>query len=403
MSSIKAILRKKANKEGLFPIVIRITKKGNSSFQYTGQYIDEKFWDTANHRVKKSHSNSTRLNNLIIKKLAEVNEKYLEVITGNEEASVQNIKAKLEKDKRSKDFFFVAEIHLSNLKNRNNLHQVKTEEGRLKVFKKFIKSEHIALEDINTSLLKRFQGYLTKTSKIAPRTIANYLILIRTIYNIAISEDLVDRKYYPFGKGKIQIKIPESEKIGLNEEEVSLLENCNSLSDAQQHALNVWLFSFYFAGMRIGDVLQTRWSDFIDSRLHYRMNKNQKLVTLKTPDKAQLILNKYKGLKNKKDDFIFPEMKKADMRDPNDVLTKTQTATRKFNRHLKNIAEIVKINKPLSCHISRHSFASIAGQSINIQTLQKLYRHNSITTTINYQNSFIHKDFDDALDSVINF
>lgn len=38
-----------------------------------------------------------------------------------------------------------------------------------------------------------------------------------------------------------------------------------------------------------------------------------------------------------------------------------------------------------------------------IQMLQKLYRHPSITTTVNYQSNFIHKDVDDALENVIGF
>lgn len=182
-----------------------------------------------------------------------------------------------------------------------------------------------------------------------------------------------------------------------------MLENLKLESSAQQHALNVWLVSFYFAGIRIGDVLQLKWSDFIDDRLHYRMNKNQKLVILKIPKKAIPIINQYKESQKNKNDFIFPEMKKANMKDPEDIIRKTQTATRCFNRHLKKIAKIVGIEKNLSCHIARHSFASIAGNSINIQILQKLYRHSSITTTINYQANFIHKDFDEALDSVVNF
>ena len=161
--------------------------------------------------------------------------------------------------------------------------------------------------------------------------------------------------------------------------------------------------SFYFAGIRIGDVLQLKWSDFIYGRLYYGMNKNKKLVTLKIPEKVLPILHQYKGSKTHKNDFVFPEMKKANMKDPEDVLRKTQTATKSFNRHLKKIANLAGIEKNLSCYITRHSFASIAGNSINIQILQKLYRHSSITTTINYQANFIHKDFDEALDKVINF
>ncbi|TDN93417.1 hypothetical protein DET49_104148 [Salegentibacter sp. 24] len=35
--------------------------------------------------------------------------------------------------------------------------------------------------------------------------------------------------------------------------------------------------------------------------------------------------------------------------------------------------------------------------------LQKLYRHSDLKTTLNYKANFIHKEADDALDSVINF
>lgn len=54
-------------------------------------------------------------------------------------------------------------------------------------------------------------------------------------------------------------------------------------------------------------------------------------------------------------------------------------------------------------HITRHSFGNIAGDKIPIQMLQKLYRHSSITTTINYQANFMHRETDDALEKVINF
>src|SRR5690554_6597601 len=71
MSSVKAILRKKQNKQGQFPIAIRITKNRKSSYLYTGHYVNLNQWDDTKHMVKKNHPNSTRLNNLILQKLSE--------------------------------------------------------------------------------------------------------------------------------------------------------------------------------------------------------------------------------------------------------------------------------------------------------------------------------------------
>lgn len=75
---------------------------------------------------------------------------------------------------------------------------------------------------------------------------------------------IVDRKHYPFGADKIRIKFPETEKIGLSVEEMQTLESLKDLTLQEEHARNVWLFSFFLAGMRVGDVLQIRWSDIYD-------------------------------------------------------------------------------------------------------------------------------------------
>ena len=118
----------------------------------------------------------------------------------------------------------------------------------------------------------------------------------------------------------------------------------------------------FFAGIRISDVVKLRWSDFQDNRLYYVMNKNAE-----------------------------------------EVFRKTKNATKLFNKYLKRIASQCDIDKNLSNHIARHSFGNIAGDKIHPLMLQKLYRHSDLKTTLNYQANFIHKDADNALDSVINF
>ncbi len=67
------------------------------------------------------------------------------------------------------------------------------------------------------------------------------------------------------------------------------------------------------------------------------------------------------------------------------------------------VAPEAKIEKKMTMHIARHTFGNISGDKIPIQMLQKLYRQSSITTTIGYPQNFIHKDADDALDSVLAF
>lgn len=114
-------------------------------------------------------------------------------------------------------------------------------------------------------------------------------------------------------------------------------------------------------------------------------------------------MDAYSEAQEHPNDFIFPEMKKANLKSAKDILAKTKTANKKFNKYLDTIAQKAGITKKLTMHIARHTFGSISGDKIPVQTLQRLYRHSSITTTIQYQSNFIHKDFDEALDSVTNF
>ncbi len=402
MASISVVLRKKKNSKNELPIAVRITKNRKSSFLYTGQYIEEKFWDVKKQRVKKSHPNSTRLNNFILKKLSEANEKLLELESIDEPVSAQNVTKEIKSVKKANSFFELAEVYLQQLETNGKFNRSKAERPRIKIFREFLKRKNINFNDITEVLLRQFQAYLRDTRGVSDRTVANYMIVIRTIFNLAIRDGIVDAKYYPFGRGGIVIKLPQSMKIGLTAEEVKALEEIDLSDDkAQWHSRNVWLFSFYFAGMRVSDVLSVKWSDFKDGRLYYRMGKNSKVLSLKVPQKALSILALYEGDRSSMDDFVFPELRKADLNSKKDIQLKIANSTKTLNKHLDRVGKRLELDKPLKTHIARHTFGSISGDKIPIQMLQKLYRHSDITTTINYQKSFILKDADDALEAVL--
>lgn len=401
MSTISAILRKKANKKGQYPIYLRITKDRKSTFINLEQYINKSDWDEKAKRVRKSHPNSVRLNNLISKRISEAGAKIIDMDIGVHNQDVKSIRKKLINS--DNDFFTVADNYLNNLERLEKYTQLNSDKPRVNSFRFFLKCEKFPLEQITVPLLKSFQTYLIE-KKLSQRTITNYLIIIRTIYNYAIRDGIVDAKHYPFGRNKMQIKFPETQKVGLTEEEVKKMENLELEVGSQEwHARNVWLFSFYFAGIRVADVLKTKWSEIQDGRLQYRMNKNQKLVSLKIPDKILVILSYYKKDKTANDDYIFPELKGIDQQNKKAIVGTTSNADKNLNKYLKRIAKLAGIDKKITMHISRHTFGNISGDKISIQMLQKLYRHSSITTTVNYQSNFIHKDVDDALDSVIGF
>ena len=444
MSSVKLILWKyKKKKDNTCPVVVRITKDRKPKYIYTVYYIAEKDWNAETSTVKKSHPNSKRLNNFLLAKLAEATDVALEVEKNNEVASSKEIKKKVARKGRTVSFFdfgaqrvkskydsqvySVAKAERSILcnieefvnhkKSQPRASAIKAIEERRKEriskgrkpgysfldeLKVFNQNKSLYFQDINESFLSQFKTFCVSYLGMKTRTITNQLIFIRTLFSEAIKEGIVEEKYYPFAGEKEKIRIGSGLKIGLTKEEVEVIEGIEFEEGSQLwHTRNVWLVAFYFAGIRITDVVNLIWGDFNDGRLFYVMNKNEKPVSLKVPEKAEEILKFYRNAKTKKSDFVFPYMNKANINDPQDMFVKARNASRLLNKYLKRLAKLCGIDKNLSNHIARHTFGNIAGDRIHPLMLQKLYRHSDLKTTINYQANFIHKEADEALESVI--
>lgn len=402
MASVKIVLRKKQNKDGTYPLALRITKDRKTSFVHLGHHLLESFWDEEKCRVKKTHPNSVRLNNLISKKLTEAEDNLIELEVQKTDVSSASIKRKIQVPK-NETFFARAELHLENLKKQKKYNRYVADKGKISVFKQFLDNSDIAFPAITAQVISKYTTHL-KSKNLAAHTIIAYLSIIRNIFNQAIRDGLVEEKYTPFDGNKLSIKPPRSLKVGLSIEDVKSIENIELPSGSFiNHARNIWLISFYFAGMRVSDVLRLKWTDFQNDRLYYTMGKNKKAGSLILSEKVQNILSQYREQKNAHN-LVFSDLQMLpDINDSYAVEKRIKATNTKLNPALKDLAIKLNISQKLTMHIARHTFGNISGDKIPIQMLQKLYRHSSITTTIGYQSNFIHKEADDALNAVINF
>lgn len=411
MSTVKIVIRQKPNSDGTLPLCLRVTKDRKSTFVHLGYAVNETDWDAAAQRVKKTHPNSARLNNLLIKKLADYTDKTLELEATKQDVTVRAIRQKI-KPTTAATFFPQAQAYLDALQKSGKYNEYTANKPRIGHFKEFLKNQDISFTDITVGCLDNFVVYLRsrttkgkkgKVKKLGERTIMNHLSAIRSVFAYAKRQEAIDGKHTPFGKGKIAIRFPDSKKEGLNAEEVEALETVDLADPRHHHARNLWLFSFYFAGMRASDVFRLRWSDFSDGRLYYAMNKNDKGDSLKVPAKAHAILEQYRQFKENEGDLVFPELRDVDLTD--DFKTERTIAfkTSAIDKILRlYVAPAVGITKKLTMHIARHTFGKLAGNKIQIKTLQKLYRHTHLSTTAMYQQNFDHDEADNALDAVIN-
>ena len=403
MASISPIIRiNRAKSNDTVPIQIRVTYKRNSCKINIGHRIMQRDWDDEKKRVKKSHDNSVRLNNLIQNFISKIDNYIIEKEASNEPVVFAEIKEKVfNKTNTANTFKEYSLEYLEDLHKEKKYAQFGSSRAQVNKMIAFF-GDYATFSALTVNHIKKFKVFLKSNYNQSQRSIVNHLIVLRAICNKAIRDGLMNKNDYPFGGEGVVIRIPNSIKVGLNLEEIKLLELAKIKSfTSKWNARNAFLLSFYFAGARISDVLRIKWTDIVDGRLHYKMGKNNKVGSIAVAKKANDILEQYKTKRWSKEEFVLPELNNADLSDEKDVYRKIITATKKYNKWLKKLADEVGIEKKVTCHIARHSFGNISGDKIPVQMLQKLYRHSDITTTINYQQSFINKDTDDALALVI--
>lgn len=405
MATIKIICRARPNKDGLHPLQLRITKNKRSVRINLGKTIKASDWDDQKRVIKSSHPNSKRLNNFLQSKLIEANQHLIDLEVKSPDYSLEMIKDLLVKKTNPTTVFAQCDLFFENIKLAKKFNRYSGEMAAVNHLKRFRGQKDMNFEDMTVNFLKKFKAYLIGDVGVSERSAVNYLITLRSIFNCAISSGVVDQVHYPFGRGKISCKRPDSEKIGLDDWEVKLIEDIKlDPKSFQHHARNVWLFSFYFAGMRASDVLRLTWDRLKGDRLYYTMGKNHKSDSVKISTKAKVIIDQYENRKVAPHNLVFPDLANVeDFKDRAEVQRKLKYRIRKLNKALEDIREQLGLQKSLTMHIARHTFGNIAGDRIPIQRLQQLYRHSSILTTINYQKAFLYKGTDDALDEVLDF
>ena len=295
--------------------------------------------------------------------------------------------------------------------------------NKLDAFRKKRRMADITVADMTVELLTRFENFLHKWENerepgklLHPNTIEVQFNILRTLVHRAIEVGIMEASKDPFlvfkyrGVKTIKEKLDDSEMeriINLELEEGSLIWHCK----------NYFLFSYYCAGIRAADLIQLRWGNVTASgRLHYQMGKNHKERDLLLVEQAIKILRHYQREDAKASDYIFPllsndaeyagyvtQADKDRMRPElrhkmyQDISSKNAL----INKYLKKIAEKAEIEKPLSMHISRHSFAHIAQESgAESSAIKNILGHSNLATTERYMGSFDTTKTDETLRNV---
>ena len=236
---------------------------------------------------------------------------------------------------------------------------------RLQEFKPNAKAE-----DINLKFIEKFDDFLRERSNIKESGLFNRHKNLKTFILYLIKNNYIkDNPYRDF-------KMPKcNQKFGyVTEKELEKILNTDFSDHKNAETIKQIKDMFLFScntGLRFSDVVALKWENVINMN-HIVLNtkKNNKKATIPLSRNAKLILMQHKKHRLEQ---VFPK------------ITNAHT-----NRVLKEIAKICDINKNITFHMGRHSFATIlANYNVNPFHIAQLMTHSSMKQTMTYVNSSV--------------
>jgi len=399
MASVTIIFRKdKLNAKNEAPIHFRIIKNRKISYISSGIMLPQSHWDEKKGRVKSVHKNSARLNSYLSNKFTEIQDTVLEHETKFKSLTSKSLK-EIAFGKKPSDFFAFADEVVNTYKTQKKFRTYYKNLTTINKLKGYRPLTRLTFQDITPEFLIKYEQYLITHHGNKTNTINKDMKFLRQLFNEAIRQDVIEFHINPFRKYKL--KLEKTRRDYLIEEEITKLE-AFLISPGSRLDLHkdMFIFATYTGGIRISDILKLQWKNFDGTHLHIVIKKTGVQVSIKVPNKALEILKKYSKIQNNNESFIFPMLpQNTSINDPQELDLAISRATASVNKNLKIIAKEAGIEKNLSFHISRHTFAVMAlKKGISIDKVSKLMAHSAIRETQVYA-KIVNEDLDKAMDA----
>jgi site-specific recombinase XerD len=390
-------LKRKKRKDGTIPIYIRITEDRKSRYRSTGIAVKNSDWNSNSKKVSTSHRRYQHLNIQLRHQLSEV-EEIKRQLYKTDSLSMSAIMNELSEDTDTRSILHQAKEYRKHLDNDrywehrhfgvviNNLSAFIEKNGH---------SDR--LDKLNSDWITGLQDYLIKDVGNGNNTVRKKMQRVRSMIRWLIKTNEI--KDDPFAKVDPVARTETNQKTKLTFEQIEAIKNLQLKQGSDLwHVRNFFMYSFYNAGIRFGDLCCLTWENIIDGRLIYEMNKTGSRKSIQQMEPMRQILDLYRT-----DDctgYIFPILQK-DFTAPGELRKRISSNNVIVNRHLKAIAKKAGIQANISFHVSRHSFANYAlKKGMDLYSISKALGHSDLKISEEYINSFDEELLDKSMDKL---
>ncbi|WEA01864.1 site-specific integrase [Mucilaginibacter sp. SJ] len=374
------VKRSKTNSEGLAPVYLRITVDGVRIEVSSKRYVNPDKWNTNGQKLTGSNEDVKSINAYLKTLEHQVYDVHRDMIERKVLISAPNLKDRLLGGKPSPGKMLVPIFQEHNRQvaaligkeyAKGTLDRYETSLKHTQAFLQWkFNSSDIDIRAIDHEFIMAYDFYLRSERSCSNNSTVKYLKNFKKIILICIANGWLDKD--PFVKYKPKVK--EVKRDFLNAEELEVMANKKLVSDRVSQVRDIFLFSCY-TGLAYADVKKLKRTEIvtgIDGQKWVYTSRQKTDTSSRIPllQQAMELMAKYEE---------HPQC-------VNDGLLLPVLSNQKMNSYLKEIADACCINKELTYHIARHTFATTVtlANGVSIESVSKMLGHTNIKTTQHY-------------------
>lgn len=359
-------------------IYCRISICGVKAPFYTKLKINPKYWDQETKRGKGRSKEIPRINLALSKLETEITEAYEKIRERRKKVDPFYLRDYLQGNVQDKEnvsiltYFdqFNSElderVKAEDLTDETRIRYVNTRERLSKFIKEKYQRDDLYLDEIDVRFARRFRLFICTNYKCKNNTAQKYVQKLKTVITDAwgnsflVSDKLIRHK----------LKYDHTNRTYLTWAELKRIMQKKFYSERLEKVRDMFVFAC-FTGMAYGDIRSLTEENFNlmndnNEWIDKDRNKTKVKAEILFSDIPKLIIEKYKD--RRINNRLIPII-----------------SNQKCNDYLKEIAALCKVNKNLTCHVARHTFATTVTltEGVPLESISKMLGHtNTVTTQI---------------------
>jgi site-specific recombinase XerD len=364
---------------GPIPVWVRITVNGKRAETPSGRECEPAQWNSSAGRLKGTKEDVKSFNAYLDNLQSKVYEAHRQLTEADALVTAETIRnkfmGKTEKPRLLLEIFTEHNKKMAALLGKEYTKGTLCRyETSLKHTRNFLRWKYnlfdIDIKKVDHAFINEYEFYLRSERKCANNSAVKYIKNFGKIIRICIANRWLI--YNPFLNYKNKIKTVD--RVYLTTEELQDIATKDMATDRLTQVRDIFLFCC-FTGLAYADVKKLRRWEIVtgvDGEKWLSINRLKTNVPSRIPllPTAMALIHRYAD---------HPHCENSGRVLP--VLS-----NQKMNSYLKEIAGVCGINKPITFHIARHTFATTVTllNGVPIESVSKMLGHTNIQTTQHY-------------------